>query len=417
MTADENELLTRVGPGTPMGVLLRRYWAPALLAREIAEPDGAPVEVELLGESFVAFRDSDGKAGLLQKHCPHRRASLVFARNEERGLRCIYHGWKFDVSGQCVDMPTEPRDSDFRTKVRAQAYPTHEAAGIVWAYLGPPHKTPPFPDYEWTDLPPEQCHSWKLFQECSYAQAVERDIDPAHVPILHRPSPEVALSGHALAAMLTHFDRDETAPRIEVQPTRFGFRCAAVRRIDGATEQARVTCFVLPWYTFIAPGPGGHQVTGGFVPRDDETAWHFIVRYNTSGPIDTEEYAASRGLNEVDAAFHKDRNLGNRYLQDRQAMKSRSFSGIEGILIEDDAIAEIQGPVVDRTAECLGPTDAGVVAFRQLLLEGARAVQRGSDPPGLDPAMPVPKISGVNARIEPGSSWQEACPLDPALLP
>src|SRR6266849_1399253 len=182
LTREENELLTRTGPGTPLGALMRRYWLPALLAEEISAPDGRPVRVQLLGERLVAFRDTAGRVGLLPEACPHRGASLALGRNEDHALRCIYHGWQFDVSGRCLDTPSEPPESTYRERVRAEAYPVREAAGVIWAYLGPPDTLPHFPEYLWLQLYPTQSAAFKLLEECNYAQALEGGLDLAHAP-------------------------------------------------------------------------------------------------------------------------------------------------------------------------------------------------------------------------------------------
>ena len=183
---DDNHLLTRTGPGTPMGLTLRRYWIPALLASELPEPDGAPVRVRLLGEDLIAFRDTLGRVALLDEYCPHRRASLFFGRNEDCGLRCVYHGWKFDVDGQCVDMMNEPPEREFAHKIRTTAYPLVELGGVLWAYLGPPALRPPLPAFAWTQAPATHRYASKVVQDCNWVQALEGGIDTSHVPILHR---------------------------------------------------------------------------------------------------------------------------------------------------------------------------------------------------------------------------------------
>lgn len=404
LSHEDNELLTRTGPHTPMGSLLRRYWTPALLSEEIPEPDGAPVPVHILGERLVAFRDSSGRVGLLEEHCAHRRASLVFARNEDGGLRCIFHGWKYDATGQCVDMPTEPLDSPACAKVRLRAYPTREAAGIVWAYLGPGDRVPPFPRFDWTELPPARCRVWKILHECNYAQALERDIDWAHVPIAHRKLSEAEL---AAGKRLGDFSNRDFLPRIEVQATDFGVRSAAVREIDGGRSESKVTCFVLPHYLLL-PHIQGHKVAMAFVPRDDQSNWHFLVRFNPEQDIDLEHYAESRGLRTLDAGFRKRNNRDNRFLQDRALMRAqRSFNGIAGYIMEDHVLAEIQDPILDRTRERLGSTDGPVIALRERLLAAMRANQAGEDPPGTDPAFVYEPIKSATLVTPQGVTWQE----------
>jgi len=411
LTAEENEILTRVGPGTPMGQVLRRYWTPALLSEELPEPDGRPVAVRLLGEDLVAFRDTRDLVGLLEERCPHRRASLLFARNEECGLRCIYHGWKFDVTGQCVDMPTEPEGSEFMRKVRAVAYPVREVAGVVWAYLGPPEQVPPFPTFKWLQLWPRQSKEWKVLEECNYAQAIEGGIDTAHVGFLHRRTPWGAQDENPNVV--------HTAPRLEVQYTSYGFRYAAVRTLPEAREYVRITPFILPWYTVVPPGnlgqaQGGYRVVNGWVPRDDYSTWHFQYLYNPDGPIDVAERIEEGGL-WLDANYRKLRNRDNAYLQDREAMRTRNYAGVEGIITEDHMANESQGMILDRTQEHLGTTDIAVIAMRRLLLRCAKLSAAGQAPPGLDPAILFDRITSESSVHPTGIPWQELCPLDPAL--
>jgi phthalate 4,5-dioxygenase len=413
LTRDENELLTRTGPGTAMGAMMRRYWVPALLAEELPEPDGRPVRVPLLGERLVAYRDSDGAVGLLEEGCPHRGASLALGRNEEGGLRCIYHGWKFERTGRCADMPTEPPGSTFHERVRATAYPTREAAGIVWAYLGPADRMPPFPQYEWFGLPGEQCRVWKLLHECNYLQALERDADLAHVRIAHRRLGEREVQA---GVKLTDMDPQDTVPEVEVEPTRYGFRYACIYRPGEPTNEVRVATFVPPCFLFMGPIQE-HCVAMLFVPRDDQSNWHFLVRYNTAKPIDAETYAATRGLSNLGADFRKLQNVDNDYLQDRQAMRAQTFNGIEGVIIEDHALAEIQGAIADRTREHLRPSDAPLLALRKLLLQNARQLALGQEPdlPGLDPTLPQHQIGGATFTKPRGVSWREVSPLPAGL--
>ena len=396
-----------------MGAVLRRYWVPALLAEELPEPDGRSVRVSLLGERLVAFRDSSGQVGLLEEGCPHRGASLALGRNEAGGVRCIYHGWKFGRDGQCLDMPTEPVGSTFAERVRAVAYPTREAAGVVWAYLGPPAQMPPFPNYEWFGLPAEQCRVWKLLHECNYLQALERDVNLGHVRIAHRRLTERDVQA---GVRLADLDRQDTMPDVDVEPTRYGFRYAAIYRPGEPTNEVRIASFVAPCFLFLGPIQE-HCVAMAFVPRDDHSNWHYLVRYNPAAPIDAEGYYATRGLKHLDAGHRKLQNVDNDFLQDRQAMRTHSFNGIEGVIIEDHALAEIQGPIVDRTRETLTPADAPVVALRERLLACLDLLARddGATLPGLDPSLPYNQIGGATLKKPIGVPWREACPLHPEL--
>ena len=388
----DNDLLCQTGPGTPMGNLFRRYWVPVLLSQELPEADGAPVPVQIMSELLVAYRASDGSVGLMQEKCPHRATSLVLARNEENGLRCIYHGWKFDQAGQCTDMPTEPADSKFHEKVRARAYPCVEAGGMVWAYMGPAGKQPPFPRYYWMDLPRDQWEAWKILQENNYAQAIEGGIDSAHVEFLHGTL-ERAKAGR------------EHPPRIELESTRYGFRYAALRDFPDKVG-VRITPFVMPWTTFVPGAPGATKIWHAWVPKDDGACWEFDIHYNEAKPYDKSLRAYQWGFN-TDETGRKVQNLSNLYLQDRQAMKTHSFSGIDGVRVQDQAAQETMGRIIDRTQEHLGTTDLAVIAMRRILLQSARNLQQGIDPPAVQPDLPFADIREFAVEIKPGQDWRK----------
>jgi phthalate 4,5-dioxygenase oxygenase subunit len=401
---EENERLTRVGPGTPMGALLRRYWVPALLAAELPAPDGPPVRVPLLGERLVAFRDSAGRVGLLEEACPHRGASLALARNEDGCLRCIYHGWQFDAQGQCADAPTEPPGSTFRARVRATAYPVREAAGIIWAYLGPPDKLPHFPQYLWLRLYPAQSAAFKVLEECNYAQALEGGLDFAHAPILHRYSP------WAVRGMDVR--EQNLAPEHAVQETPYGLRYGAVWPIENG-QHVRISPYVMPWWTVVAPSgfggrpAGSDRIVNAFVPRDDVSTWHFQYYFDPEKPIDVEWRKRTAGF-QIDASFRKTRNRDNNWLQDREEMRSSSMSGIDGIVTQDHAVNESQGPIVDRSREHLGTSDVAVIGMRRRMLAAARELQQGIEPPGLDPAFPFERILSETFDAPAGVAWYDA---------
>src|SRR5512138_506660 len=233
LTHEENELITRISPGTPMGDTLRRYWIPALLAWELPGPDCPPVRVKLLGEDLVAFRDTDGRIGLLEELCPHRRASLFFGRNEECGLRCVYHGWKFDVSGRCVDMMNEPEELSFKHKIRQPSYPTVELGGLVWTYMGPPDREPPLPKFAWTQSPATHRHVSKVIEECNWLQALEGGIDTSHAPILHRLITTSSKRGGISPA--SAFVRGK-APKLVVDLTDWGYQYSGLRPTPRCTS-------------------------------------------------------------------------------------------------------------------------------------------------------------------------------------
>ncbi len=246
LSKEENELLTRVEGDAPMGRMMRRYWLPAALGEEVAERDGTPVRVRLLGEDLVLFRDTEGRLGLIEAACPHRLASLALGRNEECGLRCVYHGWKFDVTGACIEMPTEPESFGYRERIQLTSYPVHEAGGLIWAYMGPAGGAPPVPDYDWMRLPPEQRVIAKIGERTNYLQAVEGAIDSSHSWFLHRGATNDWKKRTEVSSDLS--------PKLEAEDTDYGFRYAAIRRPNANPESekyVRVTLFVVPTTAFI----------------------------------------------------------------------------------------------------------------------------------------------------------------------
>jgi phenylpropionate dioxygenase-like ring-hydroxylating dioxygenase large terminal subunit len=388
LSVKDNELLTRVGPGTPMGEVFRRYWLPAVLSEELPESDGAPVRVRLLGEDLVAFRDSAGKVGLVSAFCPHRRAPLFFGRNEEGGIRCVYHGWKFDRNGHCVDMPSEPPDSLFKTKVAVEAYPTHEAGDMIWAYLGPPGAKPPLPDYELLRAPAASRHASKTYQECNYLQALEGGLDSAHFTILHNEN-------IGDGSFLEH----ASSPDLDIEPTAYGYRYSALR-FSGSEQWVRAYQFLMPAQQMraarvpsIVPEGEPTRVEGHiWVPIDDTTTWSYnwFYAYETDGTFtpeqrDERERRAGRGPEDLLPGYRSKRNLSNDYMIDRERQRTTSFTGISGVNTQDMAVQEGMGPVVDRTREHLGTTDRPVIIMRQMLLEATRDVAAGTAPRGSQP--------------------------------
>ncbi len=380
---EENELLTRVGSGTPVGELFRRYWIPALLSEELPDPDCPPVQVRLLGEDLVAFRDSLGRIGLLSEHCSHRGTSLFYGRNEECGLRCIYHGWKYDYEGNVLETPAEPPESTLKEKVKQRAYPCREAAGVVWTYMGPREKMPLFPNYPWLTAPRSHATVFKSLQECNYLQCMEGDIDSSHTVYLHRRNVHGKLSPNT--DELNFFREASGAPLFEIDRTRFGLRGAAVyRHEESGKTLTRVTNFVLP-LTVCIPS----QVVNGKLdsinvnfqgPRDDDTNWRYQIHFRMTGPADQDDFPREP---EVGADHRKIRNLHNQYLQDRKRQKENSYTGIAGFLTQDSCATETMGVVCDRTGEHLGVSDTFVIAARRYLLGVLDAFLKGSEPPGL----------------------------------
>jgi phthalate 4,5-dioxygenase len=405
LTREENELVTRTGPGTPLGALMRRYWLPALLSEELAEPDGDPQRVRLLGENLVAFRDTAGRVGLLAEACPHRCASLVYGRNEEAGLRCIYHGWKLDVDGNVLETPPEPPDSTFKDRIKHVAYPTYERSGVIWAYLGPRDQMPPLPDWEWMHAPSEQVGITKVYEDCNYLQGVEGSIDSAHSDYLHSSNIRGRPGDHS--------------PRLETQDTAYGFRYAAIRRpdVDADKQQyVRVTIWVAPFHVLIPPlrprvsssAQGDEEVVvhQAWVPMDDERNAFFTFAYNRNGPLPRvwREHAQQFGL---DRPYGwPTRTRANQHLQDRAAMRQGNWSGIEHVNSQDFAMVESMGPVVDRSLEHLGATDVAVIRMRRRLLGAVRSLQDGELPPGLDPTIPYARIATDERLVPIDTPWQ-----------
>jgi phenylpropionate dioxygenase-like ring-hydroxylating dioxygenase large terminal subunit len=391
LSREENELLTRVGPGTPMGNLMRCFWQPFALSSELPHADSDPIRVRLLGEDLVAFRDSSGQVGLIQNNCPHRGASLFFGRNEEAGLRCVYHGWKFDADGTCVDMPNEPAESDFRTKVKATAYPTVDRGGVLWAYLGPEanQRSAP-PELEWTHVPESHRIATKRIQFCNYLQNVEGEVDSSHVSFLHSRNATAASAGirsDDLRNTLPNYMARDTAPRFFVLPTEYGVLIGARRDAESDSYYWRITQFLMPTYTMI-PSPVGTPVSfTGATPIDDERMMGFTVTWHPDRPLSDAERAQIESWTgvhtEVDPrTFMPLRNRDNDYLIDRAVQRSgRSYTGIRGIREEDLAVQESMGDVCDRTIEHLGSADLAVIAMRRRLLEAVRALQERGERP------------------------------------
>jgi len=367
LSREQNEPITRTNAGTSLGRLMRRYWIPALLAEEIPAPDCPPVQVRLLGEELVAFRDTRGRIGLLAENCLHRGTSLFYGRNEECGLRCIYHGWKYDVDGNVVDTPAEPAGSRFKDKLRHTAYPTHEAAGIIWAYLGPSEKKPLFPNYAYALVPLERTFVTKSLLECNYLQGLEGECDSSHLSFLHRE-----FHGEGLQK----FYQADTAPEYYTEDTDFGVRLVAVRHPSPSETYVRVSSFVMPVGCWI---PAGHRKEiHMYVPLDDERAWRYDLVFNAERTItDAERYRRTM----IEADYRRVRRKDNHYLQDRQAQRTKDFTGIDGFFNEDACATETMGPIYDRSREHLGQSDKGVIAVRRFILDAIKRHEAGEEAP------------------------------------
>lgn len=410
---EDNMRLTRVGPGTPAGELFRRYWLPALLSSEVPENDGAPARVRMLGEDLLAFRDSTGRVALVDAYCAHRRAPLFFGRNEEGGIRCVYHGWKFDADGACVELPSEPADTPMLGKIRIKAYPTLERADVVWAYLGPRSGMPEPPDFEWLRAPATHRHVSKTYEDCNYLQGLEGGLDSAHSSFLHN----LKLGDNS---GLRSRDR---SPRLEVEPTDYGYRYASTRKADPERNYIRVYQYIMPTLQMrgtVTAFEGGRnkmpKIDGHvWVPIDDERThvYNFMYTYDHTTPLsDTyiEEWESFSGRGRSDlipGTFRLKQNASNDYLIDRGAQKTRTYSGINGVNTQDFALQEGMGTIVDRSLENLGSSDRAIVTMRRLMLEATYAIEKGERVPGRDPAA----YRGVRPHddyVKPADDWRDA---------
>src|SRR5579871_6432097 len=417
MLKEENEILTRTGPGTPMGDVMRRYWVPALLSTELPAPDGPPLRLRLLGEKLVAFRATSGEVGLLEELCAHRCASLFLGRNEENGLRCVYHGWKYDVNGQCIDMPNEPARNNFQDRVRMTAYPTVEFGGIIWTYMGPPERQPAPPQFEFTQVPDTHRRVSKTWEECNWLQALEGGIDTAHISFLHHGLAERE-HGPLPEDDPRSFRTRAQAPELEVDLTTYGYRYAGIRDLGAQGIYVRGYHFVMPW-TQIRPTQAQSalesadgiarwkpSISGHFwVPMDDENCMVWNWSYSYGDEPFSSRYGGDPTLGAGEAAFRKPINRGNDWLIDREVQRTRTYTGIDGINNQDHAVQESMGSIVDRTREHLGSTDRAIVAARQLLAGAARTVQAGGDPLGVGTEYYA--LRGIEKIIPRGTPWRD----------
>ena len=397
LSAEETALLTRTGPGTPMGDLMRQYWIPALMSSELPAPDGQPLRVRLLGENLVAFRTTSGQVGLLAHACPHRGASLFYGRNEAEGLRCVYHGWKFDVTGRCVEMPSEPAESNFKDKVCSRAYPCRERNGIVFAYMGPRQALPPLPDLEPNLLANEHIDIWTAQRECNWVQALEGDIDTCHFGFLHLGSvaPEMVTPD-----TFDYYAVNDRTPRYEVVDTDGGTMYGAYRPAGEDTYYWRIAQFLFPFYTLIPTGMLGRQIiVRAWVPLDDHHTmfWNLAVPQTRSRADGTTTSLTRRPFagsirqpeflpNTSDwlGRWRLKDNALNDYGIDREVQRSQSYTGIDGIHLQDQAITESMSAIVDRSQEHLGTSDVMVIRTRRRLMRAALDLQDGTIPPGVD---------------------------------
>ena len=424
LSAQENEIVTRVGRGTPMGELLRQFWIPFLFTWEL-EADGAPERVRLLGEDLVAFRDTSGRAGLIGERCPHRRASLYFGRNEEGGLRCIYHGWKYDVSGQCVDMPSEPPESNFKDKIVDRSYPCVEQGGIVWTYMGPRDDPPPLPDLEWMSLPAAHLIASKRVQYSNWVQGMEGDIDQSHVSFVHsRLHLDDGGGAPGRSGVVDQIRKADTHPRFEVLDTDYGVLIGAGRNAPDGMKYWRITQHMMPFHTITGPyGENPIRNWRAWVPIDDTNLLVIGLNFHPLRPLtedERERFTHRAGVWTIAPEMRAPRtsapfgawrpipSLENDFFQDRQAQRDRTFSGISEFWAQDAAPQLSMGEICDRTEEHLGTSDLAIIAVRKRLLNEALALaERGEAPAEIE----KPEVYQVRADallIPAEQSWLEA---------
>jgi phthalate 4,5-dioxygenase oxygenase subunit len=427
LSKDDNELLCRVGPGTPMGNLMRQYWIPAARSDELPGPDCPPLRVRLLGENLIGFRTTSGRVGLVQNACPHRGASLFFGRNEEEGLRCVYHGWKFDCSGQCVDMPSEPAESNFKSKIKAIAYPCQERNGVVWVYMGARQEPPALPDMEANLLNPDPERISILKRNCNWMQGLEGELDTIHAAFLHwgADKPEDQPPGSFNRYMFS-----ERSARFVVKDTEFGAAYGAYRPAEQDSYYWRIAYVMFPFYAMQPQGELGPEVKmNAYVPVDDEHTLQWEIMIRTDGqdrgrgklpiiragtPQSSEQGGQfSRGARYLPhttdwlGRFNIEQTMANDFLVDREAQRTgKSFTGIPGIRQQDMAVTESMGAIYDRTHEHLGTTDAMIIRSRRRWIKAAAALRdKGEVPPGVDDPTVYRQRSGETILPRTADWW------------
>lgn len=413
LTKEENELLCRVEGDAPMGQLMRRHWQPVCLIEEVAEPDGTPVKARVFGEDLVVFRDSDGQVGVLAEACPHRGASLVYGRNEEGGLRCLYHGWKMDVAGAVLEMASEPAASGMADKTKHKAYPVKEWGGMVWSYFGPADPVPEFVPPAWAPTADTQVTIAKALLPCNWAQVLEGAIDSAHSSSLHSSDmvPARVESAETTANTWLRPSTDK-APRMQVQRGEYGFRYAALRRpLKNASthEYVRSTVFVAPATALIPPN-NLYNVANINVPMDDtNTAFYFIAWGHRTKTPETETWRKFLGQRvgiDLDENYVPLRNVGNRFWQDREAMKAGNFTGIKGFPNQDIAMWVTMGAIADRSHDRLGASDLAIVEFRKQMLEAVNAFIAGEPAIGVGEKAIPKEVCAFQAVIPKTTDWR-----------
>lgn len=416
LASEENQLLTQTGSGTPCGNFIRRYWQPIALSEELE--NDTPVRIKVMGEELVLFRDNEGRLGLLGLHCAHRGADLSLGRIEDGGIRCLYHGWVYDVHGRCLEQPAEPPESDFKTKIRHKAYPCQEKAGLIFTYMGP-GDPPLLPDYEPLTVPPDHRFAYKVMHECNWLQAHEGEIDPAHLSYLHRRAKQPEWRQRAIKgtknAQAMDFYRSDVTPVIEAEETDFGVRIFSLRKAGDDGFYLRVTNSVFPNVsTIIGPMAGDGYDINWHVPIDDLYHWKFVLIFRRSGPLEARDW---KNINQTRTELTKDyrliRDPRNNYLQDRESMKTGNFSGMGTVNItQDAAMVQSPGAIQDRTQEHLGTTDKAIITNRRALLKAIHAVQAGEEPPHIireASKNQMNQLRVISEIVPPSADWRNYC--------
>jgi phthalate 4,5-dioxygenase oxygenase subunit len=415
LSREQNELLCRVEGATPMGGIMRSHWLPVCLSEEVADPDGAPVRARLLGEDLVVFRDSSGTVGVLGEHCLHRRASLAYGRNEECGLRCLYHGWKFDVAGNVVDMPSEPPGAAQRLGKKTKAYPVRESGGFVWTWMGQKDNLREFEPPAWAPKPGIRYAIVKMHVACNWAQVLEGSIDSAHSSVLHSTNMPAAEDVYGSTATDSAWLRpsNDKAPRLQFEPTDYGFRYAAIRKpiLNAATHQyVRTTLFIAP-FTVLIPPNDQYRLAQMLVPMDDVNtmfywiAWHPDPAKGIAQQAWRRFCAAEVGV-DLDSNFRKKRNRDNDYLQDRAAMKRGDWTGITGIPAQDMAMWESMGPITDRSEDHFGSSDLAVAQFRRIMVAAATRFREGGPAIGTEKSVRYVELASFEGIVPKSADWR-----------
>ena len=428
-TLSFSETLTRVGPGTPMGQLMRQYWIPALMSSELVA-DGDPVRLMLLGEKLVAFRDTHGRVGIMDHRCAHRCASLFLGRNEHGGLRCVFHGWKFDVNGNCIDMPNVPPSKDYKDKVYARAYRTFEQNGLIWTYMGDRATPPPIPRVEMTMVPESEVAIDCMQRDCNWLQVMEGDLDTGHFGFLHLGSlePEDIADDNFL-----HHMTEQRWVELDVGNKPWGTGYAAHQAVGDKTYW-RFANFMFPFWAQNPQSVFADHVDGGaFVPMDDTHTmvfrFHwlkqtpFIPRTREGGPLPSMGFERDYLPQTTDwyGRWRPAANASNDWQLDREAQRSgKSFTGIPNLFVQDQAVTESAGAILDHSHEHLGPTDEMIARTRLRLRKAAIDLRdKGTPPPGVDDPHVFLDARGGSCYTEPGLDWEQvyADQLDAAVRP